>query len=100
MTKKRLKLSTRSQESMWVKTELKFADSSGELPVIRNVIRVLRNLKCPFFGMRVFLLFVCLLVCVYSSEGRKDASPPVESVWPQSERWTFLTFDVCTGEEI
>ena len=42
---------------------------------------------------------MCLFVFVKSSEGRKEASRPFESVMATFGKMVFLTFEVCTWEE-
>ena len=48
---------------------------------------------CASFGTRAFLHFVCVSLCfMCSSEGRKEALPPFESVFGHSRKDGFLDF--------
>ena len=61
--------------------------------VLLNILCLLRNVGRSFTSFCVPLCFV------KSSEGRKEALPPFESVMATNGRMENLTFDVCTLEE-
>ena len=56
-----------------------------------NIVCLFRNEGVPYFRM-------CAPFFVYGAEGRKEASPPFESVMTTDGRVVFLTFNVCTWE--